>query len=395
MKTISVYLFVDALGWKIVQDNDFCILDLSFRYPVKMQFGYSSTAIPTILSGEYPDKHNHFSFFYYDPVNSPFKAFKFVKYFFGAGLHPGCLLNRGRVRGYLSKLFAWFKGYTGYFQLYQVPYEKLPYLNYCEKKDIFAKNGLSPLKNLRDILEGSGIRFLISDWRKSESYNLAEAEKALLNREVDFAFIYTAQLDAFLHDNVLNPKAVSERLSLYETRLKSLFKRLKEKEISIKFTIISDHGMTPLKGTVDLMKFVKELNLKFAKDYVAVYDSTMGRFWYLNSSAKEKIRTRLSNTDCKGSFLTGEEKALYGIDFANNKFGEDIFLMHTGVQIVPCDLGRKPLNGMHGFSPEDKDSYACFLSTHAPSFIPTKVKDFFYLIKNDIDLLSLKSCIVK
>lgn len=391
MKTISAYLFVDALGWEIVKDNDFCMSDFPFRYPVKMQFGYSSTAIPTILSGEYPDKHSHFSFFYYDPVNSPFKAFKFVKYFFGAGLHPNCLLNRGRVRGYLSKLFAWLKGYTGYFQLYRVPYEKLPYLNYCEKKDIFAKNGLFPLENLRDILEDSGIRFLVSDWRKPESYNLAEAEKALLNREVDFAFIYTAQLDAFLHDNVLNPKAVSERLSLYEARLKSFFKRLKEKEISIKFTIISDHGMTPLMGTVDLMKRIDGLELKFAKDYVAVYDSTMARFWYLNLAAKEKIRTRLSSPDCKGSLLTREEKVLYGIDFADNKFGEDIFLMHTGVQIAPCDLGRKPLNGMHGYHPEDEDSYACFLSTHKPAFIPTEVRDFFQLMKNDIDAIKEKT----
>jgi|LSQX01.2.fsa_nt_gb predicted AlkP superfamily pyrophosphatase or phosphodiesterase len=389
MKIVSVYLFIDALGWEIVQNNNFCKSDLPFRYPVKMQFGYSSTAIPTILSGEYPNKHNHFSFFYYDPINSPFKAFKFVKYFFGAGLHPNCLLNRGRVRGYLSKLFAWIKGYTGYFQLYQVPYEKLPYLNYCEKKDIFAKKGLSPLKNLKDFLGESGIRFLISDWRKPESYNLAEAEKALLNREVDFAFIYTAQLDAFLHDNVLNPKAVSERLSLYEARLKSFFKRLKEKEISIKFTIISDHGMTPLKGTVDLMKRIDELELKFAKDYVAVYDSTMARFWYLDSKAKEKIRNRLSNPDCRGTFLTEEEKAHYGINFAAQKFGEDIFLMHTGVQIAPCDLGQKPLNGMHGFSPEDKDSYACFLSTHAPNFIPKEIKDFFHLMKNDINSLKL------
>ncbi len=64
--------------------------------------------------------------------------------------------------------------------------------------------------------------------------------------------------------------------------------------------------------------------------------------------------------------------------------------MEVGIQIAPCDLGRKPLNGMHGFSPEDKDSNACFLSTHAPSFIPLEVKDYFHLMKKDIDSLSSK-----
>ncbi len=390
MKEIPVYLFVDALGCELVKKYNFLKDELPFRYPVKMQFGYSSTAIPTILSGEYPNKHNHFSFFYYDPVNSPFRIFRFLKYFFGAGLHSRCILNRGRVRRYVSKLFSKVKGYTGYFQLYQVPYDKLRYFDYCEKEDIFAKNGLPPLKNLRDILEESGLRFLISDWRRPESYNMDEAEEALLNEEIDFAFIYTAQFDSFLHDHVSDCQAVAEKLKFYESRLKSLFAHLKEKEIPVKFTVVSDHGMTPLKGTVDLMKIVEELGLEFAKDYAAVYDSTMARFWYLNLDAKLKIKNRLSDPDCRGAFLSEEEKVFYGIDFTNNKFGEDIFLMEVGIQIAPCDLGRKPLNGMHGFSPEDKDSNACFLSTHAPSFIPLEVKDYFHLMKKDIDSLSSK-----
>lgn len=387
MREIPVYLFVDALGWEIVQKYDFLKDELPFRYSVKMQFGYSSTAIPTILSGEYPNKHNHFSFFYYDPINSPFKIFRFLKYFFGMGLRPSCILNRGRVRRYVSKLFAKLMGYTGYFQLYQVPYDKLCYFNYCEKEDIFASKGLSPLRNLRDVLEESDLRFLISDWRKPESYNLDELEQALLDNKIDFAFVYTAQLDSFLHDSILDENAVSSRLRFYEDRLKSLFTLLKKRGILTKFTVISDHGMTPLKSTVDLMKIVSELELEFAKDYVAIYDSTMARFWYLVPKAKRIIQSRLSKSDCKGSFITEEEKEFYGINFENNKFGEDIFLMETGIQIAPSDLGQKPLNGMHGFTPEDKDSYACLLSTQTPSFAPVEVKDYFYLMKNDIDLL--------
>jgi hypothetical protein len=387
LREIPVYLFVDALGWEIVQKYDFLKDELPFRYSVKMQFGYSSTAIPTILSGEYPNKHNHFSFFYYDPINSPFKIFRFLKYFFGMGLRPSCILNRGRVRRYVSKLFAKLMGYTGYFQLYQVPYDKLCYFNYCEKEDIFASKGLSPLRNLRDVLEESDLRFLISDWRKPESYNLDELEQALLDNKIDFAFVYTAQLDSFLHDSILDENAVSSRLRFYEDRLKSLFTLLKKRGILTKFTVISDHGMTPLKSTVDLMKIVSELELEFAKDYVAIYDSTMARFWYLVPKAKRIIQSRLSKSDCKGSFITEEEKEFYGINFENNKFGEDIFLMETGIQIAPSDLGQKPLNGMHGFTPEDKDSYACLLSTQTPSFAPVEVKDYFYLMKNDIDLL--------
>ena len=385
MKHPNIYVFVDALGWEIVQKYQFLADILPFRYPVKMQFGYSSTAIPTILSGEYPRVHNHFSFYYYDPENSPFKFFKLLKYCFGLGHHPRSLLNRGRIRRYISKFVAWLYGYTGYFQLYEVPYDKLPYLNYCEKTDIFEKNGLAPIKNLRDILEESKLYFHISNWRHSEIQNINEAEKALLNDNVDFAFIYMAAFDGFLHEHVQDEKAIFERLKEYEIHIRTLLSHLEESGIVPKFTIISDHGMTVKTGTVDIIKKIESLGLQFGIDYAAVYDSTMARFWYLNSQAKVKIRERLCQSDCKGTFVTNEEKVSYGIDFDKNLFGDDIFLMTSGIQIEPSDLGKKALNGMHGFSPEDKDSYAAFLSNTPPHFIPREVRDYFHLMKADID----------
>ena len=114
----------------------------------------------------------------------------------------------------------------------------------------------------------------------------------------------------------------------------------------------------------------------------------MARFWYLISHAKDIIQKRLNQPDCRGVFVTPEEKVQYGINFTNNRFGDDIFLMNAGIQIEPSDLGKKALNGMHGFSPEDKDSYAAFLSNTPPYFIPKEVRDYFDLMKNDICKIS-------
>ena len=65
MKKTYVYMFVDALGWEIVSKYNFLKDSLVYRKKVEMQFGYSSAAVPTILSGKYPQEHKHFSFFYY------------------------------------------------------------------------------------------------------------------------------------------------------------------------------------------------------------------------------------------------------------------------------------------------------------------------------------------
>ena len=49
---VKVFVFVDALGWKQVERYDFLRDLLPNRRKIEMQFGYSCTAIPTILTGE-------------------------------------------------------------------------------------------------------------------------------------------------------------------------------------------------------------------------------------------------------------------------------------------------------------------------------------------------------
>lgn len=387
MKKRKIYIFIDALGWEIAEKYGFMRAEFPFRKKVKMQFGYSSAAVPTILTGEYPEKHGHFSFFYYDPKNSPFGMFRFVKYFFGAGLHPKCILNRGRVRRAISKLVSKIFGFTGYFSLYSVPFDRLPYFDYCEKRDIFLPNGLAPSKNLADILRESELKFHISDWRKSETENFSDAADALENG-AEFAFVYTGAFDGFMHENVFDETAISAKLARYETLVGSFIARLEKAGIPSDITVISDHGMTPTKSAVDIMSAVKKTGLKFGSDYVSFFDSTMARFWYPSDSDSARALIRSAVNAFPGHFLSTEEKIEYGINFEENKYGEDIFLTNGGIQISPCDLGQKALNGMHGYSPDDADSFACLLSTGEPAFEPKEVKDFFALMEGDIRELS-------
>ncbi len=386
MKKTYVYMFVDALGWEIVSKFDFLKKSLPYRKKVEMQFGYSSAALPTILSGKYPQEHGHFSFFYYNHENSPFKKFKYLKYFFGAGLHPKCLFNRGRVRRIISHITAKFLKYTGYFSLYSVPFNKLPYFDYCEKTDIFAQGGLAPAENIYDVLENSGLKFHISDWRKSEDENIVLAQQAITDN-ADFLFIYTGSFDSFMHDNVFDESAIKNKLIEYELKVNSILHTLASSGREFNFTIISDHGMTPTSEVCDLMSIVKNLNLKFGKDYVAFFDSTMARFWYPTNSQEVKTKIQNALSAYKGHFLSKTEKQNYGIDFKDNKYGEDIFITNEGIQISPCDLGSKALNGMHGYMPTAKDSYACMLSNAEPKFEPKHIKDFFTLMKSDIEEL--------
>ena len=54
------------------------------------------------------------------------------------------------------------------------------------------------------------------------------------------------------------------------------------------------------------------------------------------------------------------------------------------MQIVPSDMGAKALPGMHGYTPDDKDSDAMWMSNYEPENYPKK-KEYFRLYMDKIE----------
>ena len=369
-KTIEIFLFIDALGWKIVKDHRFLTELLPERKKINMQFGYSSSAIPTILSGKTPSEHGHLGLFRFAPESSPFKLLSRFAWLF----KPASFWNRGRVRHHLSKLLKKIYGFTGYFHLYRMPIWKLQYTDYCEKQNLFVAGGMGEIENLYDFLSKKRIIFHISDWHLSDEENYSAAEKAIDDGK-NFLFVYTASLDGLLHDKVKEPSEVGTKLSGIRKNIEHLYKKAEDSAETVHFTVISDHGMTPLSGVADVMKKIEESGLVFGKDYGACFDSTMARFYYLKEGSKPEIEGRMKSFP--GHFLSREEELKYGIYRSDRAFGDAIFLLDAGIQIVPSDMGEKPLNGMHGFSPEDEHSFAAILSNEPIPETIAAVSDYY------------------
>ena len=370
-QTVKVFVFVDALGWKQVEKYGFLTDLLPYRRDVEMQFGYSCTAIPTILTGERPDVHGHLAFYDYAPEKSPFKAMRFL----APLLRPRGFWRRGRVRHQLSKLIKRVYGFTGYFQLYGIPIERLPKLDYCEKTDLFVRGGLAPVKNLADVWAEQGLRYHISNWRLPEDENFRRAADLFRKGAVDRAFVYSAAFDALQHDNVGCDAVLRPKVEKYADTIRSLHRALVEGGRPFELTVFSDHGMTPLRGTADVPAALAKTGLAWGEDYASAIDSTMVRFWWLKPGAEAKVREAF--VSFRGRWLTEDEMRRHGIWREDRKFGDAIFLADPGVQFVPGDMGVKPLNGMHGYDPADEDSRACWLSTVPVPEGVTRVCDYF------------------
>ena len=379
-KTIEIFLFIDALGWKIVNDHQFLTTLLPYRKKIDMQFGYSSSAIPTILSGKTPAEHGHLGLFRFAPENSPFKTLSRLAWLF----KPASFWNRGRVRHHLSKMIKKMYNFSGYFQLYRMPLWKLKFMDYCEKRDLFTAGGMDEIANLHDVLCAKKIDFHISDWHLSDKENYLAAEKAIENGK-NFLFVYTASLDGVLHDNIRNETVIQAKLEEIKQQIESLYQKAERHAESVHFTVISDHGMTPLAGTVDIMSKIGQSNLVFGKDYGVCFDSTMARFYYLRESAAPVITELMK--EFPGHFLTEDEEIKYKIFRKDRIFGDAIFLLDAGIQIVPSDMGGIPLNGMHGFVPENEYSYAAALSNSALPESMKHVADYFNFMTESAERL--------
>ena len=371
---VKVFVFVDALGWKQVERYGFLRDLLPNRRRIEMQFGYSCTAIPTILTGERPSVHGHLAFYDYAPEKSPFRKMRWLAPF----LRPKSFWRRGRVRHQLSKLIKRLYGFTGYFQLYGVPVERLPKLDYCEKTDLFVPGGLAPVKNLADVWKEQGRRYLISNWRLPEKENFRIAAEAFKKGNVDRAFVYSAAFDAIQHDNVGKDDVLKPKVEKYADTIRALHAALVEGGRPFELTVFSDHGMTPLRGTADVPAVLAKTGLAWGEDYASAIDSTMARFWWLKDGAEAKVKSAMSGLP--GRWLTEEEMRRHGIWREDHKFGEAIFLADAGVQFAPSDMGVKPLNGMHGFDPADEDSDACWLSTDPVPDGVSRVCDYFRIM---------------
>ncbi|MEW6754362.1 MAG: alkaline phosphatase family protein [Candidatus Latescibacterota bacterium] len=377
---LSLFVFIDALGWELAQRHVFLEGLLTVRRPLATVFGYSSTCDPTILTGRLAREHGHFSFFRYAPGVSPFGVCRHLRFL------PRAITRRGRVRRVLSRAIRRYHGYTGYFQIYNMPFEVLPLFDYTEKRDIYQPGGInSGIPTVFDQFRQARVPFHLSDWRRGERENLRAAEEAMQGGQVRFVYLYLAAMDAMLHaEGTLSPRAAAQ-LAWYDASLRRLLEVAQRRYGEVRLHVFSDHGMTDVVQACDLMAAVQATGLEFGRDYAAVYDSTMARFWFLRPGARQRL-TACLEAQAGGHILSPEALHRWGCDFPDQRYGEEFFLADPGVLICPSFMGESLLAGMHGYAPEHPTSVALYASNAAVERPPERLDELHGVMLKEADL---------
>ncbi len=378
-KKLCLCVFIDAFGWELAKRHRFLDDVLITKAPVETIFGYSSTCDPTILTGKLPREHGHFVFFYYSPEESPFRLYRPLD------LLPKFIMNRGRVRAKFSRIVEKLHGYTGYFQLYNMPFKYLHLFGYSEKRDLYQPGGINGGQpTIFDHLRERKVPYALTTWRQPERVRFASLESEVERGEVAFAYLFLGDLDGVLHGRGTQAPEVAAKLQSYESELRRIVAKARDRYETFHMYVFSDHGMTDITGVCDLMPKIEALGLGFGKDYAAVYDSTMARFWFLNDGARAAI-VRTLEAEPQGRIVSEEELKAWGCDFPGQKYGQLFFLMNPGTIICPGHMGEKPLPGMHGYDPSHPTATAAFMSSERVEPLPKRLDDLYGIMRAEVD----------
>jgi hypothetical protein len=254
---------------------------------------------------------------------------------------------------------AW-RGVRGYFRLYQVPRWLLPEFDLAERDDIFEPGGL-PVDSLWDGLERDHVPWRGWNWRTPEPGALAALAARLEGGDEEFLFCYTAELDAELHREGSFGTGVRRRLDRYASWLGELESVAARRGHALWLYLLSDHGMVDVHATLDVMGALEGLPVRWPRDYLAFFDSTMARFWWLDPAARGRVRGALEEL-AGGRWLDAAALEAAGARFGGHEYGDDVYLLDPGVLMVPSFMGDAPVAAMHGYDPAHPDMAALLMS---------------------------------
>src|SRR5882724_7164778 len=142
---VRLFCLIDAFGWEYLKQREFLSDLLPYRKPLKTVLGFSSGAIPTILTGVPPSENGHWNLFYYDPEGSPFRWLKYFSFM------PDFVMNNRITSKLLKEIGRHLLGLGGGFDCAVTP-SLLRWFNWVERKNIYERGGISGAPSIFDQL---------------------------------------------------------------------------------------------------------------------------------------------------------------------------------------------------------------------------------------------------
>ncbi len=356
-------VLIDALGWRLAEAYGFLAGRLPYRRAVRSILGFSSGAIPTLLTGMTPAQHGRWNLLYRDPQHSPFRRLRGLRHL------PDWSVNHRAGRKLMQwlgrQVFAAGPGFDC-----AVSPRLLAWFAWAEPRHLYALDGMPQAAFFFRRLQDAGRSWRVYSYAAGQDAALlTQLEKDLRERRAEIYFLYLCKLDHLLHEHLgKNEPVIAAALEFYAQRLDRLA------GMGAKLTVISDHGMAPVQGTVNT---ALPRGWRMPDDLLAVADATMFRCWYSHREARREMEAAMREWP-HGRLLAPAVLEAEGLGFCDSRYGESLWLADPGWMIAETGFHRhwQPA-GMHGYHPDDADSDAVWLSETAPAASPDNLQQVY------------------
>jgi hypothetical protein len=329
-------VFVDALGPAQLARLAERPGALPHRTHLDGVLGYSSGALPTVLTGATPARHGRMCLFTQrasdaEPVLRPLAWL---------GLLPRILHERPRVRGLVGRWLAEARRLEGYVNLGRVPPEAFRWLDLPEREDLFAARDIGGSPTFLQDARDAGLTVEAARWQLPEAARWGEIFGRIEARPPDLAFLYATELDGLLHAQGNRGPDVDAALDRLAARILRARTAMTRGGAQVRTLVVGDHGMADVERVVDPRTVLRHLDTR------SFVDSTMLRVWG-DARQLERARRVLERSGVPGAYLDADELRSRDVP-VDAGHADGLWLLPEGTLFAPSYMGGV-VRGMHGY----------------------------------------------
>jgi len=350
--------FVDALGPLQAELFEGALAELPHRATLRGVFGYTSGALPTLLTGQRGDVHGRMCTFrrLREGETSPLAPLRWL------GMLPAFVHQRPAVRRAAAKALSHVVGLTGYLDLYRIPPSLFTSLDVAERDDLFTTERVGQASTFLAEARARGLSVYATPWQLDANARFRMAKQVLPAVRPDLTFLYAPELDGVLHRHGNRTRAAADTATRIAEHIEDARRILASDGAEVVTLVVGDHGMA------NIVRAYHPRRLLDAAALDATFiDSTMLRLWGPEQE-RERVRRAVEVEGVRGRYLTGAELAVRGVPTTPADYGEAIVILDEGGVFAPSHCGGIP-RGMHGYDLHSRAADVALLSSEP---IPSK-----------------------
>lgn len=369
-------VFIDAFGPEQLTRFDEFFSFLPYKKTLHGILGYSSGALPTILTGRTPDAHGRMCLFSArkDGETSILRPMKWL------GLLPKVVHERSRVRRVAEKILKKTAKLEGYVALHRVPPELFEWLDMPEREDMFQADEIGGVPTFLAEARKAGLSVYSAPWQLPEEQRWAHSFEALSKQKPDLAFLYATTLDGIMHREGPNGATAPDAAEFIANNINRARDIMASDGSNLTTLVVGDHGMAEVDKVFDPRKMLARVGSM--KLFV---DSTMIRVWGTDEELS-RLRLQIEKENWPGSWLQDEDLADRKVP-KDDVFGRAMFVLDEGGIFAPSFLGGR-VAGMHGYDTGCSCTKAALASDNPIDENTKSINDISNSVKQKLEIKS-------